>query len=456
MRRRTDRLLAAAAAITLVGCSFGPSAVWSVSSPNRSHRIELVEDGDRQWVAVDGKPGPVSSAIAPTSVVVSPDGGRLAYVEIDGEKARAVRDGCPGPWFDGVGELAFDASGEHFAYVAEKRGRFHVVCDGVLGAPRGGILESTLRFSPDGKHLFYVEGGPPFRLVIDEVAGRPFDGVARLSVRAGEAGASYAYLGRLGASTYVVTERGAAGPYQYISDITRDSASGSTAWVVDEGERAVVYRDGVAIDTRFLAVRQLAFVPGRNELAYVGDDRGGTMSVVHGDRTEGPYSDVSELSFSADGRRFGYAAQRDRTWQVVVDGRVGPRERFASSPVFSPDGTRMAHFVARGGRAHAVVDERLYPLQVAMVGTLAFSSDSRHFALIAGDRERRELFAFVDGRAGPRVEFSELTVATLKSLAGNAPPESELALMLDIARAEAERASGPRPGPRLSIRGCPR
>ncbi len=452
MHRRIEQLLAVAATITLGGCT-GPTAIWSVASPDRQHRIELIEDGERQWVAVDGKPGPLAHAIAPTSVVVSPDGARLAYVELDGDKARVVRDGCPGPRFDGVGELAFDASGRHFAYVAVTRGRFQVVRDGVPGAPRAGIMESTLRFSPDGKHLFYVEGGPPFRLVVDEREGRPFDGIASLSVRNGEAGASYAYLGRLGTATYVVTEHGAAGPYQYIGDLTRDAASGSTAWVVDEGERAVVYRDGVAVDTRFVSARWLAFHPRSKELAYVGIARDHTKSVVYGERVEGPYDDVSKFEFSSDGRRFGYAAQHERTWSLVVDGRVLRRAPFVSSPVFSPNGARAAYFVTRDGRAHAVIDDRAYPLEVALIGTLAFSRDSRHFALIAGDRTRRELFAFVDGRVGPRIEFSELTVATLKSLAGNAPPESEFALLLDIARAEAERASGVR-GPRLRIRGC--
>src|SRR5687768_15318337 len=130
MHRRIENLAGSAVLITLLGCSSGPSAVWTIASPDRAHRIELIADGERQWIAVDGKAGPAARAIAPTSVVVSPDGGQLAYVEMVGNKARVVRDGCAGPLFDSVGELAFSESGEHFAYAAETAGRFRVMRDG--------------------------------------------------------------------------------------------------------------------------------------------------------------------------------------------------------------------------------------------------------------------------------------------------------------------------------------
>lgn len=452
--RHIERSLGVAALITLQGCASGPRPIWSVASPDRAHRLELVEDGDRQWVSIDGRPGPAARAIAPMSVLVSPDGGHLAYVEVIGEQARVVRDGCAGPRFEGVAELAFDPSGENLAYVAESRGRFRVIRDGKAGLARQGVLEATLRFSPDSKHLFYVEGGPPYRVVIDETPGPSFDGVARLSVRRSDTGPSYAYLGRRAGATYVVTEQRETGPFQAVSALVRDPSSGLTAWVVEEPDRAVVYRDGAPVDSRFVSIRGLSFQPGGSALAYVGLERGKALRVVHAGRTHGPYDEVSALSFSEDGRRFGYAALRGKTWDVVVDGRVVARETFSGPPVFSPDGARMGRLVHRNGRAYAIVDQRAHALGAVILGTLAFSRDSRHFALIAGDRERRRLFAFVDGREGPRVEFAELTVGTLKALAGSAPPDSEFAILLEIARAEAERASRSDAGARLAWRGC--
>jgi hypothetical protein len=466
MRRHIEFLLSGIAIITLQGCASGPRAIWSIPSPDRRHRVELMHDGEQQWLAIDGQNGPFARAIAPTSVVWSPEGGHVAYIEVNGSQARVVHDGCAGRYWDGVAEIAFSADGSELAYVAESRGRYHVVRSGIPGPPRSGVLSRTLRFSPDGAHLYYVEGGPPYRLVVDERPFAAFDGIAELTARNGEGAPSYAYLGRRGDLAFVVTEHGEEGPFHSIVDIARDPATGSTAWVVDEGSRALVYRDGAVVDARFAAVQTptLAFRPARPalpsepaELAYVGvlADRG--QYVVVGGATYGPYSGISSLSFSENGERFGYAALRRDVWEVHVDGRIVARDRFSGPPVFSPNGRRFGRFLTRDDQAFAVVDGRTYALEVALLGTLSFSKDSQHWALIAGNRGQRKLYALVDGRVQQRVEFSELTVATLQGFAGSAPMSAEFELLLAIAHAEAELASGAPapPFPKLSAT-CPR
>jgi hypothetical protein len=425
-----------------------------------------MHDGKQQWLAIDGRKGPAARAIAPTSVVWSPDGGHLAYVEVDGAHARVVHDGCGGVFWDGVAEIAFSPDGKALAYVAESGGRYHVVRNGVPGPPCAGVLARTLRFSPDSAHLYYVEGGPPYHLVVDGRPGPSFDGIAELSMRSGGGAPSYAYLGRRGDLAFVVTEHGEQGPFGYIVDFARDPATGSTAWVVDEGTQALVYRDGAVVDARFAVVQTptLAFRPARpalpsepTDLTYVGilADKG--QYVVVGGKTHGPYSGISSLSFSENGERFGYAALRNGAWEVHVDGRVVARDSFSGPPVFSPDGRRFGRFMVRDDRTFAVVDGHTYPLEVALLGTLSFSKDSRHWALIGGSRGQRKLYALVDGRVQRRVEFTEITVATLQGFAGSAPMSGEFTLLHAIAHAEAELASGaPAPPlPRLSA-SCPR
>ncbi|HEY4330401.1 MAG TPA: hypothetical protein VGN88_11750 [Phycisphaerae bacterium] len=104
--------------------------------------------------------------------------------------------------------------------------------------------------------------------------------------------------------------------------------------------------------------------------------------------------------FSPDSRRLGYAGQREKKWQVVVDNRTLAQdvEDVPSTPiVFSPDSRHVAWVIARDGKYWVTVDETHWPgLEVGNLGAMAFSPDGSHLAAVG--RAKGAWMIFVDGK----------------------------------------------------------
>ncbi|MRR09398.1 hypothetical protein EG831_04835, partial [bacterium] len=97
--------------------------------------------------------------LVPGSITVGADRRHLLWAEADGKRQRAVFDGQPGPWHDGIlaGTLAVSAGGQRFAYGAGKGKKRFVVLDGVAQRSCDGIREGTPVFSPDGRRAAWGE-----------------------------------------------------------------------------------------------------------------------------------------------------------------------------------------------------------------------------------------------------------------------------------------------------------
>jgi hypothetical protein len=116
------------------------------------------------------------------------------------------------------------------------------------------------------------------------------------------------------------------------------------------------------------------------------------------------------LTFSPDGARYAYAAEKDGDqWTVVVDGaeygpggKLQPGEVRAfhslgkQTPRFSPDGKHVA-WVGVGNEGWvAVVDgKESPPYNLVMRSTLDFSPDGEHFAFVAARQGKKMII--VDG-----------------------------------------------------------
>lgn len=149
--------------------------------------------------------------------------------------------------------------------------------------------------------------------------------------------------------------------------------------------------------------REEALPPARPWIELRGfSGKGGT---VRGAGWEAEYPELSLISSArtADGSRVAIAAKRTH-WVMLVDGKeFGPYEA-AISPVFSPDGKRLAYYAKRNGMWRAVVDGQEGPEfpgppnELAL--TLAFSPDSRRVAYVAFTRINRGRL-IIDGQAWP-------------------------------------------------------
>ena len=131
----------------------------------------------------------------------------------------------------------------------------------------------------------------------------------------------------------------------------------------------------------------LTVSPDRNHVACVA--RQGSKCSVLVDGAEGhSYDAIADagLVFSSDGGRFAYAARKGKEYVVVTDGieSKGYDVIGRASLHFAPDGKRLA-FIARLGQQDYVVinGAESNPYQDGVAG-LAFSSDSKRLAYVAG------------------------------------------------------------------------
>ena len=66
---------------------------------------------------IDGQPGKVYNAIAPGSLVFSPDGKHIAYAAKDGDRQLIVADGIESKRFNYIGPPVFSADSKSSATV---------------------------------------------------------------------------------------------------------------------------------------------------------------------------------------------------------------------------------------------------------------------------------------------------------------------------------------------------
>ncbi len=125
--------------------------------PKRYSSIILTDEGAVAYITDEGTlivddQEITSDPIVDRSLVISPDGKRMAYIKaVTGGKA-AVIDGNEGPQYEYINGLQFSSSGKHVAYIGHK-GLDYVVVD---GQESEGARIEKFRFSADGEHYAYV------------------------------------------------------------------------------------------------------------------------------------------------------------------------------------------------------------------------------------------------------------------------------------------------------------
>jgi hypothetical protein len=118
----------------------------------------------------------VGPAVRHTSVYsIGPKGGQYAVLTQKGARSVVVVNGVEGPETDGILSprggsafgnrgIAFTDDGEHHAYFAKLDGGYVLVRDGQI-AYKGELTPANLsyhdlKFSPGGKHVYYVDMKP--------------------------------------------------------------------------------------------------------------------------------------------------------------------------------------------------------------------------------------------------------------------------------------------------------
>ena len=343
----------------------------------------VVRRDHSQVVWLDANTGPAFDEIL--SLLFSPDGRRLAYTARKGDKRVLVLDGQPSAAYDRLEELVFSADGKRFAYAAGDNLAQRAFVD---GQPLGRAYEaaSRLTFSPDGKRFAFAGSRPTPQdntayLVVDGEQGADL-GSEFTAIRFNNDGRQMAYI--------VLTESGRC--------------------VVAGARRGPVFQD----------VGLLTYSDDGAHFAYVAQrQKHGPWSALVDGRSIGEWDTVESLSFGPDGRHLTLTAQKEgEASRVWIDGKAGPSlEQISGSPVFSPDGRRLAYAVGQREQGIVLDGKMTVPEEMAgitsdeqeriasmgcfsEVGTPAFSTDGNHLAY-SGCVNGSRWHLVVDRQAGP-------------------------------------------------------
>ncbi len=401
------------------------------------NRLTYIAERAGRWhVVTDGVVGPPHDIVLADSLTASPDGRRIAYVASDDHAAaganataptaganataptagalgpdraarrrghRAYVDGKPGPRFDGIGELAFTADSARVVYAARQGRTAQVVVDQVAGPAWRAVDHLTL--SPSGHRVAYAAlEGDLWRVIVDDVHGPAVDQVRRIR-------------------------------------FSGDAAH--VAWLATVADRGVL-----AVDDRPIAAPvtrdSFAFGPGASgagyRLAYVAPAEGGGEQMMV-DGVAGPtHVEIGEPAWSPDGR-VAYSARTRERASLIVDGTERFGGTWVGEPVFSPDGKRLAFLAQQGQAWLAIVDGKPHRFDLVLEDSLAFSADSQHWAVVAGELTTETLFFAVDGTRRVRLEPRELYSAATRHTSVLEPDPEATDLLRRWSEAEANRAS---------------
>ncbi len=187
-------------------------------SPDGTKLAYAAEVEPGKWaVVVNGEAGKTYDYIGPfTGLNWSPDSTRLAYAVQLGTQWAIVLDG-EGRAYDAVADVVFSPDSRRAAFCAQVAGTWvAVISDREAGTFQSvlkseSVLNETLTFSPDGKHLLYGALTPDGRphMVVDGKAAQSFY-EAIWNIQGGrvvsDTPTSFSYIAQKGGKIYLVRE----------------------------------------------------------------------------------------------------------------------------------------------------------------------------------------------------------------------------------------------------------
>ena len=158
---------------------------------------------------------PLPEGLALDLLVISPDGGKVAFTGARGKEQRVEVGSAEGEPFDEVGTPRFSPDGTTVAYRARRGKREYMVVGTKKGKAYQGVGWPV--WGPGGAFAYYVLSGRSQALVAGGEIGEEYDCVSGTPAFSPD-GSVVAYSARKGAKWFIVAGSRKSGPYDAVSE----------------------------------------------------------------------------------------------------------------------------------------------------------------------------------------------------------------------------------------------
>jgi len=281
--------------LLLLACA--PRVLWSSVDPARTVEVQVLASRHAQWVQGGDAPPARFDAVGRDAVVVSDDGGHVAYAaRRDGRWFVVTAARTDGP-FDGIADLTMTSDGAHVAFAAQRKDRWLAVVDGAEGRAFARIRAGSFRLA-NGHHAYIAVDGACSFAVVDGEASPCWPRITAADVT--DDGAAIAVV-RDGDTERFIAGTAQSGPYEAIGDWALEG--GRTAFTAKRAGtwRAVI--DGQESEP-CQHIGRPHFGDAARRVAYTCDH------AVVVDEEKGPtWAEVRSLTLAREGPAFAYVAR---------------------------------------------------------------------------------------------------------------------------------------------------
>lgn len=367
------------------------------------HLVYVAKKKNDRWVAVlNGQESAEYPWILASTLIISAQNAKIAFVVQEGNEMRLVRDGKEGPRYKEITRPAFSRDGAHLAYVARKSpgAKAVVILDdkelGEFTNPR------NLLFSPDGSRLAFgidpAEGKRAW--VIDGQMGPAYDSLGPLGFSPDSR--HWGHMGQRGIEQVMVIDGKESAAYRLANGLmfspdSKRTAFGAERRTADGKKQVLAVIDGKEMPP-FDMIDLPVFSPDSQRVSYVGIVNRLHMLVVHepdGKTTEGrPHDRCGDAIFSADSKHIVYRAVDEQHWRLIVGEKESKAYDRVGHFIISPDGSRLAFAAKKGTEEYMVLNGQELP----GAGNITMSPDGRFIA--HADDEGLKSVVLVNGTRG--------------------------------------------------------
>lgn len=378
-------------------------------------------NGTKEQVIHNGKHGNIYTGISKLSI--SPDGQRVSYSCMLGEKQRLVIDNVPTQIFDLAWEPVYSPDSRHVAYYADSLGTTRLVLDGKIIEENVAFKSNSL-FTKDSSKVVYhmiANNDQGAVLVIYDIASgnKTYKEIMVTPIVMSNSTNRIIAAVKEGDRQRVIDflvskpdEVHASGLYAAVGDMSVGIDGKSVAFIAVKGNSRYLVVNGketrLPVDMLIVAAPVLRpDLKGAGVILTSTSDRHNKRYILFqtvqsdGSHTK-QYEQMKELVYGMDSKgsvSSAFVVKKGEKWLVVLNGKEGPDFDMVVTPMFSPDGSKLVYRARRGDKRLVVIvdvagNTTRYLTEYDMVFMTVFTDDGKSVGY--GVKERNQLIWKVD------------------------------------------------------------